>query len=83
MEYHQGTSVHIMAVSEIKEKEKGEVYLRRKWLKTSQILGVKKDKETNKAQMTPLAWKIPWTEEAGYSPWGCKKLGTTENPCMV
>ena len=53
MEYHQGTSVHIMAVSEIKEKEKGEVYLRRKWLKTSQILGVKKDKETNKAQMTP------------------------------
>lgn len=44
---------HIMAVSEIKEKEKGEVYLRRKWLKTSQILGGKMDKETNKAQMTP------------------------------
>ena len=53
MEYHQGTSVHIMAVSEIKEKEKGEVYLRRKWLKTSQILGGKMDNETNKAQITP------------------------------
>jgi len=19
-----------------------------------------------------LAWQIPWTEEPGYSPWGCK-----------
>ena len=19
-----------------------------------------------------LAWKIPWTEKCGYSPWGCK-----------
>ena len=25
-----------------------------------------------------LAWKIPWTEEPGYSPWGQKKLLTTE-----
>ena len=26
-----------------------------------------------------LAWRIPWTEEpAGYSPWGCKELDTTE-----
>ena len=27
-----------------------------------------------------LALKIPWTEEldAGYCPWGCKELGTTE-----
>ena len=26
-----------------------------------------------------LAWKIPWTEEPGsYSPWGHKKLDTTE-----
>jgi len=26
-----------------------------------------------------LAWRIPWTEEPGvYSPWGCKKLDTTE-----
>ena len=26
-----------------------------------------------------LAWEIPWTEEpAGYSPWGCKELDTTE-----
>ena len=24
-----------------------------------------------------LAWKIPWTV-AGYSPWGCKELDTTE-----
>ena len=20
-----------------------------------------------------LAWKIPWTEEQGYNPWGCKE----------
>ena len=19
-----------------------------------------------------LAWRIPWTEEPGYSPWGCR-----------
>ena len=25
-----------------------------------------------------LAWKIPWTEEPGYSPWGHKELDTTE-----
>ena len=26
-----------------------------------------------------LAWKIPWTEEAGsYSPWGCKESNMTE-----
>ena len=27
-----------------------------------------------------LAWRIPWTEEAGglYSPWGHKELDTTE-----
>ena len=26
-----------------------------------------------------LAWRIPWTEKlAGYSPWGHKELGTTE-----
>ena len=25
-----------------------------------------------------LAWKIPWTEEVGYSPWGCKESDTTE-----
>ena len=23
-----------------------------------------------------LAWKIPWTEEPGYSPWGCKRSQT-------
>ena len=23
-----------------------------------------------------LAWEIPWTQElAGYSPWGCKRVG--------
>ena len=25
-----------------------------------------------------LAWKIPWTEEPGYSPWGRKESETTE-----
>ena len=25
-----------------------------------------------------LAWRIPWTEETGYSPRGCKELDTTE-----
>ena len=25
-----------------------------------------------------LAWKIPWTEEPGYSPWGRKESVTTE-----
>ena len=27
-----------------------------------------------------LVWRIPWSEEpgAGYSPWGCKELDTTE-----
>ena len=25
-----------------------------------------------------LAWEIPWTQEPGYSPWGRKKLYTTE-----
>ena len=25
-----------------------------------------------------LAWKIPWTEEVGYTPWGHKELGMTE-----
>ena len=26
-----------------------------------------------------LAWKIPWTEEPGYSPWGHKELDKTEH----
>ena len=25
-----------------------------------------------------LAWKIPWTEEPGCSPWGCKESDVTE-----
>ena len=25
-----------------------------------------------------LVWRIPWTEEPGYSPWGQKKLLMTE-----
>jgi len=25
-----------------------------------------------------LAWRIPWTEEPGYSPWGCKESDMTE-----
>ena len=29
-----------------------------------------------------LAWRIPWTEEAGgYSPKGCKESDTTEHAC--
>ena len=24
------------------------------------------------------AWKIPWTKEVGYSPWGHRELDTTE-----
>ena len=23
-----------------------------------------------------LAWETPWTEEPGYSPWGCKESDT-------
>ena len=31
------------------------------------------------AHSSPLAWKIPWTEEPGsYSPWGHKESDTTE-----
>ena len=26
-----------------------------------------------------LAWKIPWTEEPGYSLWGHKELDTTKH----
>ena len=32
-----------------------------------------------------LAWRIPWTIVAGYSPFGCKELDTTEvtqHACM-
>ena len=25
-----------------------------------------------------LIWRIPWTEEPGYNPWGHKELDTTE-----
>ena len=25
-----------------------------------------------------LVWRIPWTEEPGYSPWGHKESDTTE-----
>ena len=55
MKYYQVfQAVHITGVSVIEEKrKKGAVYVRRKWLKTSQILGGKMDNETNKAQMTP------------------------------
>ena len=31
------------------------------------------------AHSSILAWRIPWTEEAGgYRPWGCKESDTTE-----
>ena len=26
-------------------------------------------------QSSILTWAIPWTEESGYSPWGCKRVG--------
>ena len=26
-----------------------------------------------------LAWRVPWSEEAGYSAWGHKELDTTEH----
>ena len=29
-----------------------------------------------------LAWKIPWTEEPGYSPRGCKESDTTKHTCI-
>ena len=28
-----------------------------------------------------LAWKIPWTEEPGRAPWGCKESDNTEHAC--
>ena len=27
-----------------------------------------------------LVWRIPWTEEPGYSPWGHKESDTTAQP---
>ena len=36
-----------------------------------------------------LAWEMPWTVTAGYSPWGCKRVGhnlvtkTTIKPKIV
>ena len=30
-----------------------------------------------------LAWKIPWMEECGYSPWGGKESDTTEQLHLV
>ena len=30
------------------------------------------------AHSSILAWRIPWTEEPGYSPWGHKELDMTE-----
>ena len=36
--------------------------------------------EENTTNSSILAWKIPWTEEAGgYSPWGCKESDRTEH----
>jgi len=29
-----------------------------------------------------FVWRIPWTEEPGYSPWGCKELDMTERPTL-
>ena len=30
-----------------------------------------------------LAWRISWTEEPGYSPWGHMELDTTERPALA
>ena len=30
-----------------------------------------------------FAWRIPWTEEPGYSPWGRKESDTTERLSQV
>lgn len=37
----------------VPEREKGDVYLKGKWLNIFQILGGKMDNQTNEAQMTP------------------------------
>ena len=34
-------------------------------------------------QSSILAWRIPWTEQEGYSPWGRKEMGTTEQSSAV
>jgi len=44
-----------------------------------QLLGQEDPLEENMATHSSiLDWRIPWTEEAGGSPWGHKELNTTE-----
>ena len=47
----------------------------------TQILSLSRGDPLQKGMAThssTLAWKIPRTEESGYSPWGHKELDTTE-----
>ena len=44
-----------------------------------QSLGWEEPLEEGKATHSSLLdWRIPWTEEPGYSPWGPKELDMTE-----
>ena len=50
--------------------------LRETWVRfLDQEDALEKEMETHSSI---LAWRIPWTEEPGYSPWGCKESDTTE-----
>ena len=41
-----------------------------------QSLGQEDPVEEMAIHSSILVWEIPWTEElAGYSPWGCKRVG--------
>ena len=42
-------------------------------------LGQEDGEEEMATHSSILAWKIPWTEEAGYSPWCQKESDTTEH----
>ena len=50
-----------------------------KWETQVQSLGWEDPLEKGMAiHSSILAWRIPWTEEPGYSPWGHKESDTTE-----
>ena len=49
------------------------------WETWVQSLGWEDALEKGMATYTSIfAWRIPWTEESGYSPWGCKESDMTE-----
>ena len=35
------------------------------------------------AHSSILAWRVSWTEEPGYSPWGCMESDTTERLALA